>query len=293
MSSLVNKISLSQQEKLFFEEHGFIKLNNLFSREAIDRLRQLTLNSNYMKRPPESYSGEVSRLGYDLEGEILYEICSSTSFKGTLQRLTEHQLTCMQGIAFEIKTGQQGFNWHHDLYSFCYIRPEDLGYTLWIPLDPIHIGSQHGGLAYTSQTFFSAREYFNLMYQLVQHQSFSRICQSENLKSINFQYASKLEELVLEEYKIEDNFEIGDAVLLDKLTWHRSCPLKRGDLSSRTAYVMRFIDSQSRYSKVFLEGTYSLLEFTGNDLQTNFGYQLASLLKDGDLIPEDLMLNKI
>lgn len=49
---------------------------------------------------------------------------------------------------------------------------------------------------------------------------------------------------------------------------------------------MRLVDSQARYSKVFLEGVYSLLQATGNDLQTDLGDRLANVLKEGQLISE-------
>ncbi|WP_143727418.1 hypothetical protein [Moorena bouillonii] len=55
------------------------------------------------------------------------------------------------------------------------------------------------------------------------------------------------------------------------------------------AYVMRFVDSQSRHSKVFLEGTYSLIEATSNDVQSDLGYKMANVLKDGEIIPHNFV----
>ncbi len=55
-----------------------------------------------------------------------------------MKQLTDGEVVFMQGIGFELKPNQKGFPWHNDIYSFCYIMPEDLGYTLWIPLYPIN-----------------------------------------------------------------------------------------------------------------------------------------------------------
>ncbi|NEQ88835.1 MAG: hypothetical protein F6K26_55795, partial [Moorea sp. SIO2I5] len=45
MINLVNKITLSQEDKQSFSENGFIKLKQLFTSEATDKLRKLTSNT--------------------------------------------------------------------------------------------------------------------------------------------------------------------------------------------------------------------------------------------------------
>ena len=289
MQSLVNKVTISAEEKQFFSENGFIKIKQLLTKEAVNKLRKLTSNSNQMKTPPKFYSGELSKIGYDVQEEVTHNIYSSANFKSVLKQLTSDELVFMQAIAFEVESNQKGFPWHHDIYSFCYTMPEDLGYTLWIPLIPINTKEQHGGMAYVSRQVHSSSEYFNLVYELVQNDNFPENCQPEDLKYLNFQYASKLESLVLDNSKVEDDFELGDAMLLDKVIWHKSCPLKEGKIPSRMAYVMRLIGSQARYSKAFLEGTYFLLEATGNDVQSDFGYKLSKILKDGVIISQNLV----
>ena len=80
MSSLINQITLSQKDKQFFAENGFIKLKKLLTLEAIDRLRKLTSRSNQMKNPPQFYSGELSKIGYDVEEEVTHDIYTSNNF---------------------------------------------------------------------------------------------------------------------------------------------------------------------------------------------------------------------
>ena len=289
MNSLINQITLSQEEKQFFSDNGFIKLKKLLTREAIDGLRKLISNSNAMKAPPKFYSGEISKMGYDVEEAITRDIYSSANFKDVLKQLTNNRgAAFIQGIGFELDANQKGFNWHHDVLSLCYVMPQDLAYTMWIPLDPINTKEQHGGLSYVSRKVHSARQYFDLVYQLVQQENISEFSKTEEFKNWDFQYASPVETFLLNNNKVEDDFEVGDALVLDKFVWHKSCTLKEGALPSRKAYVMRFLDGQARYSKVLIEGTYSLLNSTTKDLDSDLGYQLGKFLQDGKIISDNL-----
>ncbi|EGJ30248.1 MULTISPECIES: hypothetical protein [Moorena] len=283
MSLLVNKITISPEEKNSFAENGFIKLKKLFTDEAIDKLRYLTAESNQVKKVPESYSGDFSRVGYDLENAVTHQIYSEENFKNTFKPLIENELIFTQGVGFELKPNRKGFHFHLDLVSFNFIKPEDLGYSLWIPLVPINTKEQHGGMAYVPRKAYPTSGYYALRYELIQHKDFAEFCQTEEFNYFEFFYASKVEEMVLDTNKVEDNFEVGDALLLDKFVWHRSVPLLEGKLPSRMAYTMRFVDSQARYSKIFLDGLYSLIKSKGDDTLTSFGYKLTDL-KDGDLI---------
>ncbi|NES79538.1 MULTISPECIES: hypothetical protein [unclassified Okeania] len=283
MSLLVNKITISPEEKNSFAENGFIKLKKLFTDEAIDKLRYLTAESNQVKKVPESYGGDFSRMGYELENAVTKKIYSEENFKNTLKQLIANELIFTQDLGFELKPSRKGFPFHLDLVSFNFIKPEDLAYSIWIPLVPINTKGQHGGMAYVPRKAYPTFGYYALRYELIQHQDFAEFCQTEDFNYVDFFYASKLENLVLEKNKVEDDFEVGDALLLDKFVWHRSVPFLEGKLQSRMAYTMRFVDSQARYSKTFLDGLYSLIKAKGDDTLTSFGYKLTDL-KDGDLI---------
>ncbi|WP_353929724.1 hypothetical protein WJM97_15605 [Okeanomitos corallinicola TIOX110] len=289
IESLLNHLTLSTEDKQFFKQHGFIKLKNLLTNEAINELQKLISQSQAMQTPPKSYSGDISRLGYDIEEKITQDICDSAIFQDVMKQLTEDRgVAFIQGIGFELQTNQTGFNWHHDIMSLCHVMPDDLAYTLWIPLDPIHTQEQHGGLAYVSRQVYSAKYYFDLIWQLVKQDQFSDFAQTEDVKNWDFQSADPIETFLLEKNKVEDDFALGDALLLDKFVWHKSCTFKAGKLPSRRAYVMRFVDGQARYSKTMMEGTYSLVKATSNDLLTNFGYQLAKFLQEGEMIGDNL-----
>lgn len=166
--------------------------------------------------------------------------------------------------------------------------PEDLAYTLWMPLDPINTQEQHGGLAYVSRQIHSARGYFDMVYYLVQQEGITEFAQTEAFKNWDFQYASEVETFLLDRNAVADDFEVGDALLLDKFVWHKSCPLKEGNLPSRRVYIMRLVDCKARFSKTLIEGTYSLLQSTTNDLHSDVGYQLTKVLNEGDVISDHL-----
>lgn len=296
MNSLVNLITFSQEEIRSFSESGGIKLNKFLTTEATEQLRKLTSNSPPTKEFTQHSTDcqklaydDFQKLVYDIEQDITFKIYSSPNFKDTFRQLIAQGLTFTQSVGFELAPNKKGSAWHLDNVSFSYIMPEDLGYTLWIPLDPIKTHEQHGGLAYVPRTAYSGNSYFSLLYQLVKNGKIDEVCQLEDFKRFNFQYASRMEELVLESCKVEHDFEVGDALLLDKYVWHKSCPLKEGVLPSRRAYVMRFIGAHSHYSKIFLDGMYSLIRATGEEPRTLFGYKALAHLQDGDPISEDII----
>lgn len=257
--------------------------------EAVDGLRRLIASSNAMKTPPAFYSGELSKIGYDIEAEITQEIYSAKNFQHILKQLTDNRgAAFIQGIGFELESGQQGFNWHHDILSFCSVMPEDPAYTIWTPLDPINTKAQHGGMSYVSRKIYSARNYFDLVYQLVQQANIPEFSKTKDFKNWGISYASPVEQFLLDNNKVEDDFEVGDALLLDKYIWHKSCPLDHGVLTSRKAYVMRFLDCRARYSKILADGTCSLFKVASEDCHSNLTCQLANSLNDGEMIADKL-----
>ena len=296
MNSLVNLITFSQEEIRSFSKTGGIKLNKFLTTEATEQLRKLTSNSpttkQLIKHPTDCKKlayDDFQKLVYDIEQDITFKIYASPNFKDTFKQLVAQELTFTQSLGLELAPNKKGAAWHLGTISFSYIMPEDLGYTLWIPLDPIKTREQHGGLAYVPRKAYSGDAYFSLLYQLVKNGKVDEVSQLEDFQRSNFQYASQIEELALESCKVEHDFEVGDALLFDKYVWHKSCPLKEGVLPSRRAYVMRFISAHSRYSKTFLDGMYSLIRATGEEPRTLFGYKALAHLKDGDPISEDVI----
>ncbi len=50
MESLINQITVSQEEQRFFSENGLIKLKQILTSETIEGLRKLTSHSNQLKK---------------------------------------------------------------------------------------------------------------------------------------------------------------------------------------------------------------------------------------------------
>ncbi|NEP26659.1 hypothetical protein [Moorena sp. SIO3I6] len=122
MSSLVNKVTLTQAEKELFWENGFIKLNRLLTWEAIDKLRELTYNSKEITKAPEYYTGDFSRIGYGVENAVTHQIYSEENFKYTLKQLIENELTFTESVGFELTPKKRGFYFHLDVASFSFIQ---------------------------------------------------------------------------------------------------------------------------------------------------------------------------
>lgn len=284
MNLLVNQLKINDKDVNFFQENGFIPLRGLLTTDAINGLRKITRTSQIQK-PAESFYGDFAKMGYNLENTTLKDIYNSDELNTILTQLSRKRLKFTQAMGFELEPQKKGFNWHVGIQAFHYIMPQDFACSLWIPLDTINTQAQHGGMAYVSRNIYSAYEYFSLVHQLVQQQDLSQLLTPQEFH--DSQYASKIESVILEKNKTEDDFEIGDALLFDKFVWHRSCPLQEGKLPSRMAYVMRFIDTQAGYSKTFLEGLARSRQSFGKPLQTLFGYKFSNL-EDGELVSKYL-----
>ncbi len=209
MSNLVNAIEISSAQKQAFHDDGFLKLKGLLTTDAIALLKGLTSDDKQLKPLTSYYTGDFSRLGYDVEDNVTHAIYADENFTKVTKNLVSSGMTFTQGIGFELKPGNQGFAFHIDIVSYGFIQPEDLGYLLWIPLDPINKAKQNGGLAYVSRKDYCASNYFHLIHRLVQSSGLSDFCKTKEFEEFNFQYASEAESLVLEHNRIEDDFEIG------------------------------------------------------------------------------------
>ncbi|MCZ4072089.1 phytanoyl-CoA dioxygenase family protein [Agrobacterium sp. LMR679] len=204
-----------------------------------------------------TYGKEFSRLAYGLgENEFLQTVCKSNIFRKAIVELTGSPLLMADAQAFELEKGKTGFAWHYDSLSFRFIRPEDAGYSLWIPLDKICAESTGGGMAYVSESVLSAHMNFQLSNLLS-----TRLVSGQSISSISLPLASIFETpslltSLMEENKEEDSFEPGDAFFFRKTVWHRSSPLTTQAPSSRLAIVIRFLDWRSRFDKVMYEGEF-------------------------------------
>ena len=184
----------------------------------------------------------------------MLRIVTSNACRRTVVDLTGSPMIVTEAQAFELGRQREGFTWHYDSLSFRYIRAQEPGYSMWIPLDPVRAAAQGGGMAYVPENIFSARVNFQLASllsrKLVNGESLGEV--SESL----FELYGKPGLLwdLFEEYKEEEDFEPGDAFLFRKSVWHRSSPLREGAPDSRLAVTIRLLDWRARLDPIMFEG---------------------------------------
>lgn len=286
-TKLVNQVKISSSDIQSFKEKGFLKIENLLSPEAISRLKELARAQ--VQSPVGEYAdSEMSKLKYGLNDSIIKKIYSSPEFS-VLNEIAQKRLLFLQGVGFQIEPEKKGFDWHVGVYSFNFCMPEDFGCSLWIPLDVIDTKKQHGGMSYAPTDIISARSYFSSFYRLIQDDRFIEALRKNELKR-RFDIAPELDTFLAESNKIEDDFELGDVLLFNKFVWHKSCPLKQGDLKSRTAFVMRFCSDDASCSKTYFERLNLAMKVLNNNTQNNFGSEFLHL-DDGNLITKSSLID--
>ena len=181
-----------------------------------------------------------------------------------------------QALLLEMNQGTLGFPWHFDEYSFCFIRPEDMALSLWIPLVPIYTKKQNGGMNWVNQNDFSAK---SRMQQWAFHQKYGlQVEAKERMKrwkhyqekdleipcnkfdeakweQYGDRWTGEYDTEMLEELKKEEDMELGDALLFNRYIWHKTHKLHAGEMPSRTAIVLRMVSENALFDKTLFEKT--------------------------------------
>ena len=238
-----------------FQKDGYVILRGFLQVEAINHL--LNISNTSLEKPSTNYGSGFERLRYDVgnESSFLLDLIQDSKFGGVIREITDQDLLYTQGLAFELrKEKSEGFPWHVGTQSFGFQRKEDFGCTMWIPLTPINKDKQRGGMKYVSKRKFSGEFIYDYINLLPEHLEAIR----QDGKNVDFGdfYSLKNDILnspkikdLLDYYAEEDSFEVGDVILFDKYTLHRSVRLETGPLESRTAFAMRFASRNSVYDK--------------------------------------------
>lgn len=285
MLELVSRIQLPESKISAFRNDGLLKLDGLFTPEAIQILRAIVANQYDDKQP---LMGDMfSRINYDIgsKDEAIDRICDSKNFKYLINSLIAERIFFTQGLHFELEQARsKGFPWHFGLLSFNYIQPDDMAYSIWIPLDEIDIEAQRGGMAYISEKAYSARE--DLKKTAL---SYKYIC-SGDLEKENYVGDAFLgsDDHLFSQISMEDSFKIGDALIFNRFVWHKSVPLGAGPMQSRRAFVMRFVSNTARYNLPLLKDCAEL----GHNVYSNYGETFKDI-GDNDLISSSEFANKL
>ncbi len=196
------------------------------------------------------------RVNYDVEGDkdSVFELLARRYFRQTLTHLTDKDLFFTGEQIFEVEQNADiGSTWHVGVDSFGYQYSEDFGCTVWSPLHSVNARGQRGGMAYVPQHVISGEWVFEQIEPAVV--STLRAREKAGIKTTAGEYVAVRHGIlnspamleILENHRVEDDFEPGDALLFNKMVVHRGVALEEGPLAKRSAYVMRFVEARSRY----------------------------------------------
>ena len=248
------RVSLEAKEK--FERDGFIKLKNFLNPNVVRMLLgRVDLELQRGTASTFRVDSRFNRAKYDFytDKAEIFELLQRPYFRDALTGLTGHDLFLTFELSFEIeKNVNKGLPWHVGVQSFGYQYAEDFGCTLWIPLHPIDTKGQRGGMAYVPEHVISGSFVYAADLAVVEAlRARERRGETTTVRDYFGMRTDILNSPVMDElleaHHIEDDFEPGDAFLFTKTVIHRSVILEEGKLPRRAAYVLRFVDADSRY----------------------------------------------
>lgn len=265
-----------QVDHEYFKLNGFAAVRGLISQAMVERLRAI-LEATDGGTTFDTIKKNTYNIAVD--DECIRAVVESPEFARLLSSLGYGDCFFSDGIVFETDPELIGFDWHLDITSFKYIRPEDRAFSLWLPLDPIKTEDQDGGMTMLPTSAFSGKEFFKLQsrvtrsledgrytipdiyktllgpkYRNPEQKKFKRMFpyiqqQFPHLFSDSL-YISGFSRNLFDSEGVSYSLDPGDAVLFEKCVFHKSNPLRPGKLKSRRAFVMRFIEANSRFNSV-------------------------------------------
>lgn len=289
LSSLVNALSFTAQDKADYQRTGVAPIRKMFAPEVIENLKQSVENNFQTNDHPDGILTGFGRFSNEFANrDELFTILLDQILK-PLNELAGEELACTQIAILELQAGvSRGFSWHFDNFSFCYIDPDVSGHTFWLPLHPIDVTKQHGGMYWVHQDDFSGKARMQQWahYQLVDKAH--KISGGKYADAFNNQYpldwVGEFDQLMMEDLKKDCSFEIGDALLFNRFTWHRSQHLfPDGPLQKRTTIIFRLVDMDGKINRTLFEKTMERSDLEGSMNPKSFGHRLDGF-KDGDLM---------
>jgi len=248
--------TISPDQIELFRTQGFIHLKKIFSEDLIGYFKGYV--EDHISAPTDKYQTGFNRVKYDIfdRDAIFTALCNSSKFGGILCDLAQMNLLHTQSLGFELEKNKSiGFPWHIGTQSFGFQQWEQFGCTLWTPLVEVNNQKQGGGMAYVPKDKVSG----DFMYKNVDPSVFSLVeTMIEKGEDISLEEFVELRDgplnqpamkRILDFYAVIDDFEIGDSLLFDKFVIHKSVKLLEGEIDSRAALAMRFVDLESRYDQ--------------------------------------------
>ena len=259
-----NDFTVTGEQKERFARDGFVKLPGFLNADVVGTLldhvhvkskrgKEVQFHRGTTDRSPFKTEFSNSRFDFVSEKADVFELMERPFFRRTLMDLTGRDLFLTLVLSFEMEQNvKKGLPWHVDLRSFGYQFAEEFACSLWVPLHPIDVNGQRGGMACIPRHVlpgdFCYPAYLAVIEALKARERAGKRTNVDDYRVLRrgILNSPAMKEL-LDVHAVEDNFEPGDALLFKKSVIHRSVRLGEGELSHRAAYVMRFIDATSRY----------------------------------------------
>ena len=285
MNQYVHPVVLDAAASGQLHNDGFLKIAGLFTPAAVEGFRALLVDQLRERRDdtgqPEAlrHGGASQFAGYsnnvDLRGQVMAGVRDAPEFRSLCAGIEEGEWLLTQGLGFEITPGQRGLAWHWGFRSFSFTRPEDQGYTLWIPLDDVDPARQNGGLPVVSERVYSGREETKLMTRYCLGHADERMFEQARDHLPGF---CALRNEVLDREKVEHTFAPGDALLFNRYVFHRSAPFLAGPQTRRRAFVVRLIPAAARFNpQLFAASTELFKKFGLHTHEDPVGLRLTDL----------------
>jgi hypothetical protein len=289
MQKLVNNIHFNAQDRADYRKTGIVALRRLFEPNIIERLRRSVDGNFRQEDQPAGVLASFDRYSNEFANrdELFRELVEQ--LLPVINSLCEEDLGVTMIAILEIEAGKsKGFTWHFDNYSFAFIDPDVSAHTLWLPLNPIDVTKQHGGMFWVHQNDFSG---MTRMQQWAHYQCVDKKHQMPDGKYAKahwaqypFEWVGPYDNLMMEDLKRDCSLEEGDALLFQRYTWHRSQELSpNGPLKKRTTIIFRLVDLDGRINRTLFQRTIERMLLEGSTLPKSFGDRLEGF-EDGDLV---------
>lgn len=243
--TLVSSAQVGVDDHDNFERNGFVRLRQIFTPEAVQRIR--TCAEQKIEEQATGYAADEMRIAYRLhQMPLMQGILSDPELASLLTGLTGCGLAPTESQAFELTKDRGAVPWHFGYISYGYIRARDMAYTLWVPLGDISAESG-GGMAYVPEHIISARHGYDMGTMLAPD-----LLAGDDPEDLLQAFDATHQAMVplFEKHKVEDDFEVGDALLFNKNVWHRSSPWLVDDGARRLGIAMRFVADTARIDRV-------------------------------------------
>jgi hypothetical protein len=259
---MARHLTFGSEQLAAFKRQGYIKLQGMFDPAEIQELRRWCSEPIWTQEGPGGLPGFANTRYAPDQRTVFEQLAEDEELRATLRQLSEERLIYTTGNRFTVTESSGGSPWHFDRQSFCHIQPLDPGYSLWVPLDPIRVHAQHGGLVWVSDDNWSGRE---RLQQWAGHLrrvgTVSAREQAALLAALREQYGEQrsfpmlgaYDHAFLELFGQSDDFEVGDALLFTKFLWHRTAPLQPGPLRQRLACVLRYVSEQATLARDLMD----------------------------------------